>query len=108
MLLQTYADVPRRFGFPDAQEAAARNLAASGRQLALTPIDDALREHLAERCAGSRACARAPASRPHARDALVHAEPVEEWWEPDLGEPELAEPPVPGIVARIMRDLRSS
>ncbi len=99
-----------RFGFPEAQAAAARNLALSGRQLALEPLDDPLREHLTRTLGRlSRACPSAGELAHEARTEIVQAEPEGDWWEPDLGDLDpAAEPGPPGIVARIMRDLRAT
>ena len=97
-----------RFGFPEAQEAALREVARSGEAVALTDADEGLRDavrstllRLARICPGV-----APETRT-ARAALEVDEPDTEWWEPDLGEPHVTEQPRPGIVARIMRDLRA-
>jgi hypothetical protein len=98
-----------RFGFPRGQEPAARNLAQSGRQLALEPIDDALREHLTRTLGRlSRACPSAGQEAHAARIEMVEAGKWVDWWEPDLGEPDAAEEQLPSIVARIMRDLRAT
>ncbi|MGZ8693934.1 MAG: nSTAND3 domain-containing NTPase [Gaiellaceae bacterium] len=100
----------QRFGFPDGQGPAARNLARSGRQLALEPIDDLLREHLSRTLSRlSRACPSAGQEAHVARSEIGEAGPWVDWWEPDLGEPDAAaEESLPSIVARIMRDLHAN
>jgi hypothetical protein len=110
-LQQNAPEQLRQFGFPDAQEAGAANLARSARELALAePDDELLLDHMRRTLNRLwRACPSAAPDIQSARAAAVPTGPLGDWWEPDLStEPSETRPLEPSIVARIMRDLRAA
>ncbi len=110
LLLVNDPDALTRFGFPEGQAAAVNAVAHSGESLLLTDADEVLRDAVrATLIRLARTCPDVVPATRTAWAALDADEPKTDWWELDLGEPDDApEPAVPGIVARIMRDLHAS
>jgi hypothetical protein len=106
-------DALERFAFPRAQETALLSVIRSAEALAVSDVDEDLRE--AVRIVLAKLAFTCPivAGRANATTALLRRadQPRRDWWEPDLGPPRPASVwarAEGSIVTRILRDLRAA
>jgi hypothetical protein len=106
-------DALERFGFPRAQETALLSVIRSAEALAVSKVDEDVRE--AVRIVLAKLAFTCPivAGRANATTALLRRadQPPARLWEPDLGPPRPASARARAecsIVSRILRDLRAA
>jgi hypothetical protein len=113
LLLENDRAALDRFGFPDAQASALRNVARTGASLTLADADDDLREAVRITLAKLALTCPIVAKEAHAaRRALRRVDKEQrDWWEPDLGPPRPFPMPMHAegsLVTRILKDLRAA